>query len=126
MYKLEVDHCNKLVYIELAGYMDKTEVADFTSELLSLLRHFKAKEYSMYANLERLDPVSQDSIPYMVEAVRQALLCMHKIAFVHKRTITQMQLRRIEAEAKLGYDIDNHIMGFTARREALYYLRSKN
>lgn len=125
MYKLEVDHYNKLVYVELAGYMDKTEIADFTAELLSLLPHFAAKEYSMYANMERLDPVSQDSIPYMAEALRQALLCLHKIASVHKRTVTQMQMRRIEADAKLGYDIDNRIICFPTRREALYYLRCK-
>jgi hypothetical protein len=125
MYKLEVDHYNKVVCIELAGYLDKSEVADFADELLSLLRHFKTKEYSMYANMERLDPISQDSIPYMTEVIRQALLTLHMIVSVHRRTVTQMQMRRIEAEAKLRYDIDNNILYFATRREALYYLRSK-
>ncbi len=125
MYKLEVNHYNKIVCIELAGYLDKSEITDFSVELLSLLRHFKAMEYSMYANMERLDPISQDSIPYMTEVIRQALLTLDMIASVHRRTVTQMQMRRIEAEAKLRYDIDNQILYFTTRREALYYLRSK-
>lgn len=125
MYKLEVNHYNKIVCIELAGYLDKSEITDFSVELLSLLRHFKAMEYSMYANMERLDPISQDSIPYMTEVIRQALLTLDMIVSVHRRTVTQMQMRRIEAEAKLRYDIDNQILYFTTRREALYYLRSK-
>ena len=59
----------------------------------------------------------------MTEAVRQALRRLHKIAAVHRRTVTLMQMRRIEAEAKLGYDTDNHIVYFPPRREALSYLR---
>jgi hypothetical protein len=123
MYRIELDHLEKMIRVELSGYMEKEEVVAFSREVNALLSELKSKEYSMYASLERMDPVSQDSLPYLISTSKNLLLHLRKIAVVHKRTVTQMQMRRIESIAKENEQIDNRIMRFYSRRDAMNYLR---
>jgi hypothetical protein len=98
------------------------KVVAYASELNSLLSQIKNNEYSMYSSLEKLDPVSQDSLPYLIESTKNSLLLMRKIAMVHNRTVTQMQMRRIETNANVDHLINNKIMQFRTQREAMHYL----
>lgn len=124
MYSINIDHVEKIIYIELSGFMGKEEVKDYASEVNTLLSQLESKEYCMYANLAKLDPVSQDSLPYLITASKNSLLSLRKIATVHKRTVTHMQMRKIETNANEGDLIDNKIMRFSSRREAMHYLKS--
>ncbi|MDF2904880.1 MAG: hypothetical protein K0R34_201 [Herbinix sp.] len=124
MYSIHIDHVDKIIIIELSGFMGKEEVESYAGEVNSLLSQLEAKEYSMYANLAKLDPVSQDSLPYLIKASKNAMLNLKKIASVHKRTVTQMQMRKIETNANEGDSIDNKIMRFHSRREAMHYLKN--
>jgi hypothetical protein len=124
MYCINIDHVEKLINIELSGFMSKEEVKTYSSEVNKLLSQLDSKEYSMYADLSKLDPVSQDSRPYLITASKNSLLSLRKIATMHKRTVTHMQMRKIETNAKEGFPIDNKIMRFSSRREAINYLKS--
>ena len=124
MYSINTDHVDKIIYIELSGVMDKEEVETYASEVNTLLSQLESKEYSMYANLVKLDPVSQDSLPYLITASKNSLRRLRKIATVHKRTVTLMQMRKIETNAKEGDFIENKIMRFRSRIEAMHYLKS--
>lgn len=122
MYNITIDSEAKLIYIELSGFMDQKEVEASATEVISILSQLKDKEYSMYADLGRLDPIPQDSIPIVTEAFKKSLLQLKKIATVHNRTVTRMQMRRIETSAKEGNNIENQILRFRTREEALSYL----
>lgn len=123
MYSINIDSSTRIINIELSGIMDKEEVERYTAEINSLLPRLHGGEYSMYADLRRLDPVSQDSLPLLIEASRNSLLHFRKIATVHKRTVTKMQMRRIESTAKANDDnIQNKIVRFYTPREAMSYL----
>ena len=124
MYSIDIDHIDKIISIELSGFMTKEEVIAYASDVSNLLSKLESKEYSMYANLEKLDPVSQDSLPYLIEASKNSLIKLNKIATVHKRTVTQMQMRRVESNANEGNTIENKIMRFHSREEAMYFLKS--
>ncbi len=124
MYRINTDHAEKIIYIELCGFMNKEEVEAYTVEVNALLSQLECKEYSMYADLTKLDPVSQDSLPYLIAAAKNSLIHLRKIATVHKRTITRMQMTKVEASANEDNLIDNKIMRFQSHREAMNYLRS--
>lgn len=124
LYSIKTDHVDKIIYIELSGIMSKDEVIAYTTEVNTLLSQLESKEYSMYANLAKLDPVSQDSLPYLITASKNSLLSLRKIATVHKRTVTHMQMRKIETNANEGDLIINKIMRFRSRIEAMHYLKS--
>ena len=124
MYRLSINHIEKLITVEISGHMSKEEVKAFADEVNTLIPRLDSTEYCIYANFERMDPVSQDSIPYLIEVFKNSLLNVRKIAAVHKRTVTQMQMRKIEEQAKIGNSIDNRIMRFSSKAEAMNYLKS--
>lgn len=124
MYSIQIDHTDKMIIIELRGYMEKEEVQAYATEVNELLSQLDSKEYSMFANLEKLDPVSQDSLPYLIAASKNSLISLRKIATVHRRTVTQMQMRKVESNANEDNSIENKIMRFPSRREAMHYLKS--
>lgn len=100
MYSITIDSNIKIINVVLCGFMDKGELIGFTTELNSLLSQLKDHEYSMCADFRRLDPIPQDSFPLLIEASGNSMLFMKKLAAVHHRTVTEMQMRRIESIAK--------------------------
>lgn len=124
MYSINIDKETKLVQVELSGFMNQEEVEAYAAEIISILDQLKTKEYSLYAQVGRLDPISQDSIPFLTEVTKKSLLQMKKIASVHSRTLTRMQMQRIEAIARSAHNIENQILRFRTRGEAMSYLEN--
>ncbi|MBP1754656.1 MAG: hypothetical protein H6Q59_1054 [Firmicutes bacterium] len=123
MYSITIDSNTKIVNVVLCGFMGKEELISFTTELNSLLSQLKEHEYSMCADFGRLDPIPQDSFPFFIEASGNSMLIMKKLAAVHHRTVTEMQMRRIESIAKDRNNISNDkVFHCKTLREAMTYL----
>jgi hypothetical protein len=124
MYSIDVDTTNRIINIVLAGSVSIQEIEAYAKEIYDLFYNAKEKEYSILASLGRLDPVSQDCIPHLTEAMKIALMRANKIATVHKRVVTQMQMHKIERDAKSDIlNTDNKVMRFSSMREAINYLK---
>lgn len=126
MYNINIDSEKKLINFELSGFMARNEVEAIATEVISVISQLKYKEYSIYADLRRLDPVPQDSIPILMEVFKKSLVQVNKIGTVHNRTVTRMQMERIEAGAREGSNVENRICRFRTKEEALSYLFNDN
>jgi hypothetical protein len=123
MYRITIDSNAKIINVSLCGSMNKEELIDFTTELNSLLSKLKEHEYSMCADFRMLDPIPQDSYPLAIEAFGNSMLIMKELAAVHHRTVTEMQMSRIEAIAKDRNNISkDNVIRFKTLREAMNYL----
>jgi len=123
LYKIVVDANSKIIYITIAGQTTTDEVRAGTMEINDLLLQFEAKEFSILISAERLDPISQDSIPLIQESMKFVIERANKIAAVHKRVITMMQMRRIEKKTFNNEGLRDRIARFNSAKEALAYIK---
>lgn len=124
MYSIEVDKSNKLIKIVLSGHMPQKEIEAYTEELNELLYQFEDLEYSLFISAERLYPIAQLALPFISSCMIVALTRSNKIAAVHKKTITRMQMNRVETEATRNSGVSKKVMRFNTTKEAYAYLRN--
>ncbi|MDF2943630.1 MAG: hypothetical protein K0S01_2488 [Herbinix sp.] len=123
MYNIDVDEANKIIKIVLSGHMLLDEIEAYAKELDIFLNQYEDNIYSLFASAERLDPISQNGLPIFIDIMKVVLTRFNKIATVHKRTITRMQMSRIEAMVTSNGDLKKKIMRFNTTKEAFSYLR---
>lgn len=123
MYNFMVDIVREIVFIELSGSLSIEQIKEYVNDIHQLTLKFESKRYSMLILANRLDPISQYAIPHFRKAIEKALAWANKIAVVNgNRTITLIQMKRIEAEARAIIHSDTKIMRFKTKKEALIYL----
>lgn len=98
MYKIDTDKDNKLIHIELSGRILWDELQNYTDDAIKIIHQFGKNEVLILAILERLDPFAQSDIPLCIEGLYTVSGYIKKIAFVHKRVVTRMQMDRIVKE----------------------------
>lgn len=123
MYRINLDVINKIICIEVSGSMSMKEINNFIFDIDDLVSKFVQRQYSMLIMAQRLDPLSQDNIPVFQQLLVIALKWANKVVFVNgNRTVTRMQLSRIETEARRRTNSNTPIVKFNLINEALNYL----
>ena len=122
MYHIGIDIIKKYLIIEISGPMSLEEVQEYIKDLTETVHKFEDKELSMLIIATRMDPLAQQCLPIFKAAFRLALTHMNKVAVVHSRFVTQMQMRRIEEEVSTEVRTDRMIRRFKTKKEALEYL----
>ncbi|MDF2544432.1 MAG: hypothetical protein K0S47_4150 [Herbinix sp.] len=123
MHKIIVDVLSEIVFIELSRNFQTESIKDYVADLNKLTVRFDARTYSMLILADRLDPLSQESIPEFQKVIEIALTWSKKIAVVHgNRTLTLMQMKRIEAEARKKTNSEIKVMRFITKYDAIQYL----
>jgi hypothetical protein len=120
-----VDQEKKLIMLEIKGKMEREELDSFDKEINDVLNQFPPKSMALISLLERMDPLSQENARLMKNITRECVLKTERIAVVHKRTVTQMQLKRLEKEVQNDGYHGVPIMRFTTRNDALVYIRKR-
>lgn len=123
MYRINIDDINKIICIELSESMSWKEINNFIVDINNLVIMFPQKQYKVLVMTQRLDPLSQDNIPVFQQAVEIALKWAKEIVIVKgNRTVTRMQLSRIESEAIKITNSSTPITRFQYINEAVNYL----
>ena len=123
MYRINLDVINKIICIEVSGSMSLKEINEFIIDLYDWVNKFQKKQYSMLIMAQRLDPLSQDNLPVFEKVLEIALIWANEIVFVYgNRTVTRMQLSRIEAEVRKKINSNTPIIRFQYIHEAENYL----
>lgn len=124
MYRINLDVINKIICIELSGSISLNEINTYLAEIKDLVNKFERGRYSMLILAQRLDPFAQNCLPVVQQITEIILNWAHKIAVVNgNRTLTKMQLRRTETEARKKVSSDTPIMRFQVINEAMNYLK---
>ncbi len=125
MHRINLDVINKIVYIEVSGSVSATDIRNAVSELSKVFHKSDRRLYSMLFLEQRLDPLPQDSLPDLKKAMKLSLGWAKKIAVVNScRTVTKMQVRRIEAEVRKKVHSDIPIMRFQTLKDAMNYINN--
>jgi hypothetical protein len=125
MYRFNLDANNKVIYIELSGSISLEEINACINDLRNLASNHSQRMYSILFITQKLDPFSQVNLPAIQHAFEIALNWANKIAFVYgNRTITRMQLRRIESYAREKLNSDTPVLRTTVLNDAMTYLNS--
>lgn len=123
MYRINLDVVNKIFYIEASGSISSEDIKSAVADLKNLIDKLDRRQYSMLFLEQGLDPFSQDSLPAIQKALELVLDWAKKIAVVSgNRKVTQMQVKRIESEARKELNISIPIMRFRSVDEALNYI----
>jgi hypothetical protein len=123
VYRINLDVINKIIYIEASGSISLENIKKAVVELRNLIDKLDQGQYSMLFLEQRLDPFSQDSLPAMKKALELVLGWAKKIAVVSgNRTVTKMQVKRIEAEVRKEVNVSIPIMRFQTINEAMNYI----
>jgi hypothetical protein len=123
VYRINLDVINKIIYIEVSGSMSMKEINNFLVDIKDLVNRFRQRQYSMLIMAQRLDPLSQNNIPLFQQVIEIALNWADKVVIVNgNRTVTRMQLSRIEAEARNRTSSNTPIVRFHVINEAVNYL----
>jgi hypothetical protein len=122
MYRIKEDYAKSLILIEIKGKMERKEVESFANELSDIFDRYPLKSMSVISCNERMDPLSQENARIMKAVTQECVLKANKIAVVHKRTVTKMQLKRLEKEVKEDGHHGVPIMRFSTREEAQDYI----
>jgi CO dehydrogenase/acetyl-CoA synthase delta subunit len=124
MYRFAVDEVNKIIHIEVSGFLERDEILAFVNDKRELFKQYFPKEYSLLIDAQRLDAISQDCIQLYQEVMEAGLDWAKKIAVVNgNRMVTQMQMKRIESSAKQKDETKIAIMRFKSIPEALRYIK---
>jgi hypothetical protein len=103
--------------------MSSKEINNFIVDINDLVSKFVQRQYSMLMMAQRLDPLSQDNIPVFQQVLEIALKWANKVVIVNgNRTVTRMQLSRIETEARKRINSNTPIVNFHVINEAVNYL----
>ena len=123
MYRFAVDEINKIIHIDISGFLKKDEILAFANDKRELFKQYNQNEYSLLIDAQRLDAISQDSVQYYQEAMETGLNWAKKIAVVNgNRMVTRMQMKRIESTARQDSEEKIAIMRFKTIAEALRYI----
>lgn len=126
MYRINLDVINKIIYIEASGSISGEEIKNAISNLSIILDKFDRRQYSILFFEQRLDPFSQEHLPEIRNALGVVLGWAKKIAVVNStRTVTKMQVKRIEAEVRKVVSSNIPIMRFQTLNEAMNYINHK-
>jgi hypothetical protein len=124
MYRFAVDEVNKIIHIEVSGFLKRDEILAFVNDKRELFKQYFPKEYSLLIDAQRLDAISQDCIQLYQEVMEVGLDWAKKIAVVNgNRMVTRMQMKRIESSAKQKDETKIAIMRFKSIPEALRYIK---
>ena len=126
MYHIGIDVIRKYIIIEVSGHMTMNEVQEYVKDLTDTIYKYEDKELSMLIMAQRMDPLSQECLPTFKEAIRVTLTRIKKMAVVHTRFVTQMQMRRIEEEVCGELKMNCMIRRFKTKREAMNYLNDED
>jgi hypothetical protein len=103
--------------------MSSKEIYNFIVDINDLVNKFHQGQYSMLIMAQRLDPLSQGNIPLFQQVMETALKWADKVVIVNgNRTVTRMQLSRIEIEARNKINSNTPIIKFHVITEAVNYL----
>jgi hypothetical protein len=123
MYRINLDVINKIICIEVSGSMTLDEIHSSINDFSDLVSKFQQRQYSMLILAQRLDPISQDNLPVFQCLIELALTWAERIAVVNgNRTITKMQLKRIESDIRNKLKSDTPLKRFHIIAEAMNYL----
>jgi hypothetical protein len=89
---------------------------------MNILGQFGKKEVLILAKVERLDPFAQSSIPLCIDCLSKTAGYIKKIAFVHKRVVTRMQIDRIVNEVNAIHGGTLIAKSCCTRNQALKFL----
>ncbi len=126
MYRIKEDYEKSLILIEIKGKMEREEVELFARDVSDTFNRFPLKSMSVISCNERMDPLSQENARIMKAVTQECVLKANRIAVVHKRTVTKMQLKRLEKEVIEDGHHGVPIMRFSTREEALDYIGERN
>lgn len=123
MHRINLDVINKIIYIEASGSISVMDIRNAVADLSKVFDKSNRGHYSMLLLEQRLDPFPQDSLPDLKEALKLVLGWAKKIAVVNScRTVTKMQVKRIEAEVRKEVYSDIPIMRFQTLKDAMNYI----
>ncbi len=123
MYRINLDMVNKVIYIEASGFISQGDINYILVTLCNIMDRFDKGQYSVLFLEHRLDPLPQDNLQLAKKALELVLCWAKKVAAVSgNRTITMMQAKRIEAEARKEIDSNIPIMRFQTIIEAMNYI----
>lgn len=122
MYQINLDITNNILCIEVSGSLNREEVIAYLNDIMEITNKFGAKELSMIVYSQRLDPLPQECVPIFSKITEIAVTHMKKVAVVHSRTVTQMQMKRLETEVCRMLDTEPRIFRFKTKKQAWDYL----
>ncbi len=123
MYRINLDVIKKIIFIEASGSISLEEIKKGLADLSNLIYKLDRRQYSMLFLEQRLDPFSQECLEVTQKALILVLEWAKKIAVVYgNRTVTKMQAKRVEAEARKEVISNIPIMRFRTIDEAMKYI----
>ncbi len=123
MYRVNLDVINKIICIEVSGSMSLKEINNLVVDIDDLVTKFHQGQYSMLIKAQRLDPISQENIPAFQQVMEIALKWANEVVIVYgNRTVTRMQLSRMETDARTKTNSNTPIVIFHVMNEAINYL----
>ena len=125
MHRINIDVINKIIFIEVSGSISVVDIRSVVAYMCDLFDKFDRGQYSMLFLEQRLDPFPQDCLPYIKKASERMLGWAKKIAIVtSNRTVSKMQMKRIEADIRIEVNSDTPIMKFQTIKEAMNYINN--
>jgi hypothetical protein len=113
------------MYIEASGSVSAMDIRNAVADLSKVFDKSDRGQYSMLFLEQRLDPLPQDSLPDLKKAMKLVFGWAKKIAVVNScRTVTKMQVKRIEAEVRKDVYSDIPIMRFQTLKDAMNYINN--
>ncbi|HWT73878.1 MAG TPA: hypothetical protein VN258_04045 [Mobilitalea sp.] len=122
MYHITLDITSKIIFIEFTGGMNVDEINAYINDLLEIIDKFSNKELSMLVLAQRMDVIPQNCLQNFMKTTEITLTRFKKVAAVHSRFVTQMQMKRLEAEVYNNINTETRILRFKSKKEALDYL----
>lgn len=123
MYRFSVDEIHKIILIEISGFLQQGEILQFGNDKKELFNQYEPHTYSLLIDAHRLDPICQDCIPLYQEVMAIGFDWAKRIAVVSgNRTVTRMQMSRIEASIRHVKEENIPIMRFDSMQEARLYI----
>lgn len=123
MYHIELNTNKKIIYVHLSGSLTTDEIITYLNDFKNLANQHETNEFSILILANTLDPLPQDSLGIYISIIKIMLSWAKKIAYVNgNRFITNMQLSRVETEARNSINSDTHILRFKTKNEAFVYI----
>lgn len=124
MYNIEVDMTKKLLSVEIKGIFDSDDLRAYITETHEIMKGFGHKEALILFVFSRMDPVTQENLHIMVQALSAEADRIKKIAKVEGKVVTRMQMRRMVAEVNKMIGEDLAVDWFDNTQDAMRYLFS--
>ncbi len=123
LHKIKLDYVNKIITTDLSGKLDADDLILYYHDLWNLFHRFHPKECAFIGTISKLDPLSQESAGHFKQIIELCLARAKKIAIVHgNRTVTRMQMQRLEEEVRKEFFSEIQIMRFVNHHSAIKYI----